>query len=76
MKQSDLIGLSKVELEVTAWLMLARHYYDHLREVERKLMLALGEEEEYGHISDFVFSGQTDAKSLIKKVESRRKGKP
>lgn len=64
--------MDKVE-EVKAWLLLAKHYQGIMNEIEHKIMELVGEEEDCGHVCDFIYSQNTNAKNLIEKVEGRKK---
>jgi hypothetical protein len=60
------------EMEVKAWLMLGRHHYEALRDIERRLMVLVGETDDIGHVYDFISAGSVDAKELIRKVKANR----
>jgi hypothetical protein len=60
------------EMEVKAWLMIGRHHFEALREIERRLMALVGEKDDMGHVFDFISAGSIDAKELIRKVKANQ----
>jgi hypothetical protein len=62
------------EMEVKAWLMIGRHHWEALQEIEKRLMVLVGQTDDMGHVSDFIYEGSIDAKELIRKTKARNNG--
>ena len=71
MKKTSTQQIKQLKMHAHGWLLLAKHHYENLMYVKNHLQELVGEEDDLGHVNDFVFSGNIDAKDLLKKVAKR-----